>query len=289
MAPTSDKNKENKENKGPNPASSLTESQQNVSDSSAKDSLTPEAAPNQSGNGSKAKKATSKQTSKNSTGNSKPNTTKQAKNRSPPEIVATVNQILGLAKDTGSLPKIPKLTPGIPAQAAGSSSAKASDPIAHSTPVQNQVMYPYRPASMPNANQPTIDVVPRYLQDISNITPVHSQLPATIQNTMYQAQSNLVQPPSPGTGQPSGIYGNQNQQVQQQFPNFVPQYMGQPRTVDASSKLVVIPTPMYPSQPYVIADRNNIVTIPLGGHQNFPQPDFGQKPPPPPPPQPQPI
>ena len=164
------------------------------------------------------------------------------------KIVENVNQILGISKPTDELPVIPKLTKK-PAAAAGSAQQVPSDPIMHSTPVTKSVMYPYRaPANSQNNN--VWDPVPQYLQDITNTPTV---------------QTNVVnQSPS----QPVYQMANNQQPImvspQIQYPMFPsPQVMGQPRVIDKSSNLMVIPTPYYPNQ-QIIMDPNNIVTIPLG-------------------------
>ena len=282
MAPTGKQNTENKENVSSDQTSISPEGTENDVKQSSNDPGQSDKSKNPTSQSSKQKSKAPKSSSKNlSADKQKQDGNKSsAVKRSAAQIMQNVNKALGLSKDTQNLPKIPKLTPRFPAQAAGSAQAKASDPIMHSTPIQGQgqVIYPYRPPAM-SANQPQMDPVPQYLQDISNITPVHAQAPANQFNQpMLQSQNSLMQnfTTTSASGQPPAIPQQQFmfQPNQMQYQNFTPQYMGQPRTVDQSSNLVVIPTPLYPTQPYVIADRNNLVTVPLGGHQNFPQPNF---------------
>ena len=275
MAPTGKpENSENKENVSPDESQNASKEVSNTDKpnsaaSKQKSKVTKSRSKSPSAGSEKSNASTSSEKLKQ----------KSAVKRSAAQIMQNVNKALGLSKDTQNLPKIPKLTPRVPAQAAGSAQAHASDPIMHSTPVQGQgqVMYPYRPPATP-ANQSQYDPVPQYLQDLSNITPIHAQgqgqanqfnqsmiQPQNAQMHNFSGNAAQVQPPQQFMFQPN----------QMQYQNFTPQYMGQPRTIDQSSNLVVIPTPMYPTQPYVIADRNSIVTVPLGGHQNFPQQNFG--------------
>ena len=257
-------NDENKEN-------SLSESAQNTTDGqkiidSTKEELFTEKATDKSKNTTTKPRSRSKTQNVNKQNNnnnmSSANKSNATKKRPAAEIVKEVNKILGLNQDTSSLPKIPKLSRAqvIPAQAAGSSNAIPSDPIMHSTPRNNQVMYPYRAANQANinANQQSLDQIPHYLQDISNILPNSA--------SFDQGQNMAQAPPQYQMANNNQAQGMVTAQFPFQYPQFqTPQYMGNPQQLQANSNMVMIPTPMYPSQPYVITDRNNVVTVPLGG------------------------
>ena len=202
------------------------------------------------------------------------------------QVMKNVNAILGLDHDLQSLPKIPKLQgKPKPAQAAGSASQVATDQ--ENTPV---TYYPYKPASAPvqnttgnqirMQNPATIDVVPQYLQDITNTHPGSHNQPTLQQHMMSNAPVSQFQSPPqmamavPQMGAPQMV---SPQMYMPQYQYHGPQIMGTPQVIDRSSNLMYIPTPMYQNQG-LIMNPNNIVTIPLGGNdpagQGFPQPDF---------------